>query len=136
MISKMKKWRRSLRHYVIADPADNSVTLSRRLFAHIRDNAEEGEAARVFVFRIPEDGSYGFAVNPRMEQPTQWCDIQYNEKYRCIGFETLCPSVGRILYDYGLPASVKVKLSVSVRQAADMTYYQIEKPSHAQAARR
>ena len=131
---KMKKWWQSLRHYVIADPADNSVTLSKALFLRIRNNAGEGEAARVFVFRITEDGSFGFAVNPKMEHPTQWCAIQYNGKYRCIGFETLCPSVGRILYDYGLPADTRVKLSVSVQRAAGMTYYRIEKPHNAQSA--
>lgn len=117
----------SLRFYVIADPADNSVTLSKALFRHMKNNAQEGDSARVFVFRA--NGLFGFMTNPGIEQPTQMCDIQYNDKYRCIGFETLCPSVGQILYDYGLPASGRVKLSVSVNHTIQgKLYYQFDQP--------
>lgn len=136
VFSKIKKWWQSLRFYVIADPADNSITLSKVLFNHIKDNAEEGDEARVFVFRVNGTQQYGFMVNPHIEQPTQMCDIQYNDKYRCIGFETLCPSVGQILYEYGLQATKRVKLSVSVHltwQEKDnfvepKIYYQFDKP--------
>lgn len=31
------------------DPADNSITLSKRLFLHIKNNARKSDAARVFV---------------------------------------------------------------------------------------
>lgn len=123
------KCRQSLRYYVIADPADNSVTLSRRLFRHMKDNAKEGEAASVFVFFIPRYRTYGFMLDHGIEQPTQLCGIQYNDKYKCIGFETLCPSVGAILYRYGLPANRPVKLSVSIRtDGAGKTYYQLDRP--------
>lgn len=118
----------SLRYYVIADPSDNSVTLSKALFSHIKDNAHEGDEARVFVFKV--EHSYGFMTNPGIEQPTQMCDIQYNGKYRSIGFETLCPSVGQILYSYHLPATHSVKLSVSVCHTPQgKIYYQIERPN-------
>lgn len=127
IINKLIKWWRHLRHYVIVDPGDNSVTLSKALFAHIKNNAHESNEARVFVFRVGD--SYGFMTSSGIEQPTQMCDIQYNDKYRCIGFETLCPSVGRILYDYGLAATSRVKLSVSVfRTLQGKVYYQIERP--------
>ncbi len=133
MVKKIIKWCNSLRYYVIADPNDNSITLSKALFTHIKDNAKEGDAARVFVFRIIKNQLYGFMTNPSVEQPTQMCDIQYNGKYHCIGFETLCPSVGKILYDYGLPATQRAKLSVSPQQTQDIKqqqiYYQIEKPN-------
>ena len=85
IFKKIKNWWQSLRFYAIADPADNSVTLSKALFSHIKSNAKEGDEARVFVFRV--DKAYGFMANPDIEQPTQMCDIQYNEKYRCIGFD-------------------------------------------------
>lgn len=124
------KWWQSLRYYVIADPADNSVTLSKRLFNHIKNSAKEGEAASVFVFFIPGHDTYGFMLNHGIEQPTQLCGIQYNDKYKCIGFESLCPSVGSILYRYGLPADCRVKLSVSVRRnVLGKTYYQFDKPN-------
>lgn len=136
IFNKITKWWQSLRCYVIADPADNSMTLSKALFNHIKDNAFEGDEARVFVFKVTDSGCFGFMTNPSIEQPTQMCDIQYNGKYRCIGFETLCPSVGQILYTYGLNASQRVKLSVSVcRTGQGKVYYQIERP-HAKHIRK
>ena len=117
-----------MRYYVIADPADNSITLSKRLFHHIKDNAAEGDAPAVFVFRIPEDGTFGFMLNPGIEQPTQMCEIQYNGKHKCVGFESLCPSVGRIFYDYGLEDDKTVVLSVSVRKINGKIYYQFDRP--------
>lgn len=130
MIKKIIQWWRSLRYYVIADPADNSITLSKRLFYHIKNNAFDGDEARVFVFKVTNSDSYGFMANPCIKQPTQMCDIQYNDKYRCIGFETLCPSVGHIFYAYGLNATQRVKLSVSVcRTGQGKIYYQFEKPN-------
>ena len=123
----IRKWR-SLHYYVIADPADNSVTLSKRLFAHMRKEA--GDDASVFVFRIPHHGTFGFMLNHGIAEPTQLCQIQYNAKYRCVGFETLCPSVGRIFYEYGLPALRPVKLSVEVRKTPQgKTYYQLTQPT-------
>lgn len=130
IFNNITKWWQSLRLYIIADPADNSVTLSKALFNHMKDNAHEGDEARIFVFKITDSSSFGFMATPSIEQPTQMCDIQYNGKYRCIGFETLCPSVGQILYTYGLNASQRVKLSVSVcRTGHGKIYYQIERPN-------
>ena len=123
----IRKWR-SLRYYVIADPADNSVTLSKHLFTHMRKSSVDNVS--VFVFRIPHSGTFGFMTNPCIDSPTQLCQIQYNGKYRCIGFETLCPSVGRIFFEYGLPALRPVKMSVSVhRTPQGKTYYQFDVPS-------
>lgn len=129
ILKKIQNWYWSLRLYVILDPADNSVTLSKKLFSHIRNYADTADKAVVFVFRVSDSGLFAFMLNPNIEKPTQICDIQYNEKYKCIGFETLNPSVGRILYDYSLPAESKCKLSVSVKETNNKLYYQIEKPS-------
>lgn len=165
IISKLIRKFRSLRYYVIADPADNSITLSRHLFAHMRKEAGKSphshgetparqtthEIARtanervvttpngeqkghyvpgVFVFRIPRYDTYGFMLDHGIDKPTQLCQIQYNAKHRCVGFETLCPSVGRIFYDYGLPALRPVKLSVSVRRTiTGRTYYELDLPT-------
>ena len=129
VIKKIQDWFRSLRFFVIVDPADNSVTLSKNLFSHIRKHSGTAGKAVVFVFRISDTGLFGFMVNPYIEKKTLLCDIQYNDKYRCIGFETLNPSAGRILYDYNLPADRKCKLSVSVKDTAGKVYYQIDRPS-------
>lgn len=121
-----------LGYYVIADPSDNSITLSKRLFFHMKRHSERVgvEDASVFVFRVRESGAFGFMLEHGIRQPTQLCQVQYNAKRRCVGFETLCPSVGHIFYVYGLPAMVPVKLSVSVRTTSDgKTFYQLEAPS-------
>lgn len=129
MIKKLIKNWQALRYYVIADPADNSITLSKHLFRHIKNNAPKSSKTSLFVFAIPQCGTYGFMFDHGIEQPTQLCDIQYNEKHKCIGFETLCPSVGAILYHYALPADCRIKLSVSVQKNKwGKTYYQFENP--------
>lgn len=120
----------SLRYYVVADPTDNSITLSKKLFYHIKKHAPSDNDTKVFVFRIPEHNTFGFMTNPDIDKETQLCQIQYNGKYKCIGFETLCPSVGLIFFTYGLPPMKKVKLSVSIKKTVkgDM-YYQFDKPT-------
>lgn len=129
IIKKLIRWLNSFRYYVIADPLDNSVTLSRQLFQHIKDNAKAANDTSLFVFYIPSSDTYGFMQDHGISQPTQLCDIQYNDKHKCIGFESLCPSVGAILYHYGLPADHRVKLSVSIHTSAlSKIYYQFEKP--------
>lgn len=128
--SKLMNIWRSLRYYVVADPSDNSITLSKHLFRHIRDNAKDGGDTSVFIFRIPENGAFGFMCDHGLGDSAQLGRIQYNGRYRCIGFETLCPSVGRIFYEYGLPALRPVKLSVSVmRTGQGKIYYQIDIPN-------
>ena len=112
MFHSFRRWFYQLRHYVLLDPKDNSVTLSRALFHEMQKDAKPGDPARVFVFAVPEKHSFGFMVNPPINQPTQLCDIQCNDRYHCIGFETLCPSVGRIYYDLGLPPHTPCRLSV------------------------
>lgn len=130
MIEKIKIWWHSIRYYVMADPSDNSITLSERLFKHIRNNAKGDDTANVFVFYIPLEDCYGFMFNPELERETVMCQIQYNDKYRCIGFETLCPSVGRIFYEYGLPADKPIKMSVAVRKTiSGNIYYQLLRPN-------
>lgn len=127
MHSRLYNWLFAKALYVIADPADNSVTLSKRLFKrlHIFDKDE----AKVYVFRIPDEDVYAFTLNPPFHAQTQLCDIQYNAKHKCVGFETLVPTVNRIFYDYGLPHSHKCKLSIKERRTHDITYYTICKPN-------
>jgi hypothetical protein len=138
------RWYRHRSLYVIADPADNSVTLSRALFEHMdvmrstsgRSQGENKEQAKVFMFSVGDGsagtGIYAFTLNPDIEQPTCLADIQYNSKHRSIGFESLCPTVNRIFYDYGLPYDRPVKLSVEPAtipwQGKTFTYYKILRP--------
>lgn len=131
------RWYRHRSLYVIADPADNSVTLSRALFEHM--NVMNQEQAKVFMFSVGDGsagtGIYAFTLNPDIGQPTCLADIQYNSKHRSIGFESLVPTVNRIFYDYGLPYDKPVKLSVEPDtvpcgspQGKTFTYYKILRP--------
>lgn len=129
-LKRVHKWWQSRRYFVIADPNDTSITLSKYLFEHIRKTAKEGDPARVFVFAIPQDKTYGFMLNPKIEQETILCDIQVNDKHKTIGFETLCPTVSQIFYDYGLKHDKAVKLSVSIKTTRlGNYYYQFDRPN-------
>lgn len=121
-------YRFARRYYVLADPRDNSITLSRPLWNHIRHS---DKAPKVFVFFIPSLQRYAFTIDPKLNQETQLADIQYNSRFRSIGFESLCPSVGRILYDYQLPHDTPVRLSVAIQTHSHSidTIYVINKPS-------
>ncbi len=140
------RWYRHRALFVIADPSDNSITLSRALFDHM--DVMSQQQAKAFVFTVPCGSAtgkshsarrvsagkrYAFILNPQLEQPTQLCDIQYNSKHRSIGFESLCPTVNRIFYDYAIQASSPVKLSVEIAtvpkaSASGLTYYIILPP--------
>lgn len=128
MLKKLFTWLRSrFGMFVIADARDNSITLSKRLFDHMQ--VFKHDKAKVFVFFIPEHNCYGFVLNPQFEQETQLCEIQYNTKHKCIGFESLNPSVNRIFYDYGLPAEIGCQLSVKPKTVGNMKYYIICRPN-------
>lgn len=126
MFDRIKNWYRRRTFFVICDPADNSVTLSKSLFKHM--GVMDMDVAKVYVFFIPDLDCYGFIMNPEFDQETQLADIQYNEKHKTIGFECLVPTVNRIFYDYNLPHDGRVKLSVEVCHTRDVQYYKICRP--------
>lgn len=128
MLQKLKRWWQLRHTYVIADQRDSSITFSKRLFRLLQKQTGESSRAVVFVFRLPETGHYGFMLDPCIKGNTQLCSIQINDKYHCVGIETLCPTVARIFFDYGVNVD-NAKLSVSVQKTADgQIYYRIEKP--------
>ena len=118
--------------YIIADWQDSSITLSKRLCKHI--NVFDLDTAKVMMLSIPASEAkpitYVFVVNPSLDEETQLADIQYNTKYKCIGFETLVPTVAKILHDYGIDSlPQKVKMSVRVRRTKNgIVYYEIMRP--------
>lgn len=114
--------------YVIADSTDNSMTVSKRLYKHMCRRI--GNEAKIFVFRVAD--TFGFAVNPDQLRgvETQMSELQYNGKYRTIGFETLCPSVNYMINEFGLPPVQRIKLSVRAKKTKQgMLYYKIKKPN-------
>ncbi len=117
--------------YVLVDGRDNSVTLSRGLYSllerkHLRQG--KGKKAVALVFRAGED--YAFTVNPELPEgaQVQLCEVQYNPLYKQVGFETLCPTVNRIAYDYGVPYDRQVRLDVVPRKAGSTEYYAMLNP--------
>lgn len=116
--------------HVTLDPHDNSVTLSRALFRHIRRRTHDGTEPKVFTCLIETAPHvYAFTINPPIQEDTVLATIQYNSKYKCIGFETLCPSVGTIFYHYGLPAKGARRLRVSIHRTTFGIYYRIHRPT-------
>lgn len=123
--------------YVIMDPDDNSITVSRDLYHHIDRNFKD--AIDVFMFRVPASGHYAFTINPVQEG---WLDeeelhgnaegkgspavsdLSYNSLNRCIGFAAACPTVNLMLTEWDMPL-VKVKVPVKVRKFEDNIYYVI-----------
>ena len=133
VLKRLSLWWRSIRffrYYVIADSNDNSITFSRKLYKHIELSSHCDDRAQVYMFKIPAWDTYGFKVNPDLNnRNAQLADIQYNEKYKTIGFESLLPSVNRIFHDYGLPFGQKMKLTVTIRQLGNgKIFYNIERP--------
>lgn len=127
MFNQVRNWFRRRTFFVILDPNDNSVTLSKSLFKHM--GVMELDKAQVFVFNVPYTGDYGFTLNPDLgDVETQLADIQYNDKHHCVGFECLVPTVNRIMYDYHMQHDKRCKLSVEVCRVHDMTYYRIRRP--------
>lgn len=127
MISKILKRLFVPNYYVILDASDNSVTFSKRLFKHL--GVMKKDRADVFVFLEPSTKSYGFTLNPDIEEGAPLCQIQYNQKHRCIGFETLCPSVGRIFFDYRIRHDARVKITVEQCKTAGLIWYKILNPN-------
>ena len=109
MIDKLSKRKTC---YVIADQRDNSITLSESLAK--RMGVFKRNVTKVFVFYIPAMKEYGFIINPNLGDNVQMGTVQYNTKYKCVGFESLNPTVGVIGYDYGLPYDAVAKLSVRI----------------------
>lgn len=126
------RWYRNLRLFVIADATDNSISFSKCLFRLL--DVYSHEQAKVFVFSVecggPDGKHYAFMLNPDFDQETQLADIQFNVKHKTVGFESLCPSVNRIFYDYGIPADRRAKLSVDIcfNPYSGIEYYKILKP--------
>ena len=113
--------------YVIADPADNSITFSRGLYKRLR--ILETGRGKVMVFRLKDDGRYCFTLDiPEEAKDTQLAEVMYNSRYRCVGFESLVPTVNRIFYDYSLPAGAQCKLTTQEVVTDTMKYHIICPP--------
>ena len=93
--------------YVDLDPADTSVTLSKKLF--IQMGVMKQKEAKVMMFRAANSAAgdvYAFELNPPVPEEnkeTPMAEVMINTKYKTFGFETLVPTVASMLYSWGLP---------------------------------
>lgn len=117
------------------DMRDSSVSFSKRLYERLEreiflsadaegNKGEVDTRGKVMVFYEPESECYGFVLSPKLSQATQLADVQFNTKHGIVGFESLVPTVARVLYDYGIGAE-RVKLSVTEQMCGEMKWYRI-----------
>lgn len=117
--------------YVIVDPSDDSITLSKRLYNHM-DKSCGGKLKDVYSFSIPgvECVEYAFCCNPlengylNEEDHAPISPVQYNSEHKCIGFYAECPTANRIAYDYMLRLA-PTKLSVRPMNICKTKCYRI-----------
>lgn len=95
-------------------------------------NLDQLKEAKVFAFEVKDKGkmsTFGFCLNPELGQETQLADIMYNDKYKCVGFECLSPTVNRIFYAYDIRKyESPCKLTVRQRRANELVFYEICPP--------
>lgn len=101
-----------LKMVVTLDPSDDSVTLSKALLVFIRPYILE--RAEALIVKTEKYG-YVIAVNPALDVDNI-PSIQYNSKYDCTGFHTPCPTVGSLLYEWGLSHDEVVRISVKAHR--------------------
>lgn len=118
--------------FVVLDGRANSVTLSKGIYDHIIK--KERTEYSIFVFRISDRGTYGFCMREDWEylrkSNTAFAQLQFNQKYKKVGFRSDFPSVTAILDDYNLPLNRMVRLTCIPRKSAKgEPYYEIMRPN-------
>lgn len=111
---------------VLIDGSDNSVSMSKGMIKAVGIYDKDIEGALIVK---TSGGQYGIVFKEKDRQEhselSNVANIQYNSKYKSIGFETLTPMANRILDDYGLPIMSKQKFSVKLRKSIFIEYWEI-----------
>ena len=118
--------------FVVLDGRANSVTLSKGIYDHIMQ--KERTDNYIFVFRLSDRGTYGFCMREDWEElrkaNTAFAQLQFNQKYKKIGFRSEYPSITAILDDYNLPLNRMVRITCIPRKSAKgEPYYEIMRPN-------
>jgi|WetSurMetagenome_2_1015567.scaffolds.fasta_scaffold11874_6 hypothetical protein len=121
MFEKIKDllWPRAL-----ADLRDSSITVNRKLFTLLGGGKE-----KILVFRERGTKNYCLCtVSDKWleENHTQVCFFQYNEKFKSIGFTSICPTVSSIFYETGITEETH-KFRLKRVETKDRTYYKLIK---------
>lgn len=131
LIDKIK----GVRHrndFVVLDGRANSVTLSKGIYDHIMQKERTDNS--IFVFRLSDRGTYGFCMREDWEElrkaNTAFAQLQFNQKYKKVGFRSDYPSVTAILDEYDLPLDRMVRITCIPRKSAKCEpYYEIMRPN-------
>lgn len=131
LIDKIKGFRYR-NDFVVLDGRANSVTLSKGIYDHIIK--KERTEYSIFVFRISDRGTYGFCMREDWEylqkSNTAFALLQFNQKYKKVGFRSDFPSVTAILDEYNLPLNRMVRLTCIPRKSLKgEPYYEIMRPN-------
>lgn len=118
--------------FVVLDGRANSVTLSKGIYDHIMQKERTDNS--IFVFRLSDRGTYGFCMREDLEElrkaNTAFSQLQFNKKYKKVGFRSEYPSITAILDDYDLPLDLMVRLTCIPRKSAKgEPYYEIMRPN-------
>ena len=133
IIKWVRRWLNRKGMYVVLNASDTSVTFSKSLYRAlspelhaIKPEDDEFEThGRVMVFYEPQCECYGFTISPKIRQATQLADVQINNGD--VGFESLVPTVARILHDYGVKSDV-IALNVTKVESPHLVWWRIERP--------
>ena len=118
IVAKIKiafyRWVDAHTYRVLIDGNDNSVSLSKGMVKAVGIYDKDIEGA--LIVRLCDTGEYAIVFkvkdDPKYSDIPRVSNIQYNCKYKSIGFESLTPMVNRILNDYGLPILSKQSFAV------------------------
>lgn len=126
-LANINQWLQGLTLFVILDGRDNSVTFSRGLWRRIRPHLSD----RADILGYKAGDVYGFALNPTLdkERDNAIAQVQYNAKHRCIGYESLVPTLARIFTDYGIPIGCRVRLHVIPRDTEAELAFDFRRPT-------
>ena len=118
--------------FVVLDGRANSVTLSKGIYDNIMQKERTDNS--IFVFRLSDRGTYGFCMREDLEElrkaNTAFAQLQFNQKYKKVGFRSEYPSITAILDEYDLPLDRMVRLTCIPRKSAKgEPYYEIMRPN-------
>ena len=118
--------------FVVLDGRANSVTLSKGIYDHIMQKERTDNS--IFVFRLSNRCTYGFCMREDLEElrkaNTAFAQLQFNQKYKKVGFRSEYPSITAILDDYDLPLDRMVRLTCIPRKSGKgEPYYEIMRPN-------
>ena len=131
LIDKVKGFRHR-NDFVVLDGRANSVTLSKGIYDNIMQKERTDNS--IFVFRLSDRGTYGFCMREDWEElrkaNTAFAQLQFNQKYKKVGFRSDYPSITAILDEYNLPLNRMVRLTCILRKSQKREpYYEIMRPN-------